>query len=257
MEMKPNQLIIPERLIPSEIDFSDPEERENYKCHVNKYRFAALFCEGRTVLDLACGAGYGSEIIASEGNAASVVGVDRDAETIAHANRHYAARGVSFLCCGYDKLSVKEKFDVVVSINTIEYVQDPVHFVASVRQLLDDAGVFIVSTHITPTTDFNPHTRHDIPYQSAVSLLNRYGFQVTKEYLQVKNFRSSQALYLIRNKNRAGREPQPPRSLIRYYMKNPLKALKRAKSLILNGLSVKTITLYATPLSKGRSRTCR
>jgi 2-polyprenyl-3-methyl-5-hydroxy-6-metoxy-1,4-benzoquinol methylase len=48
--------------------------------HIHRYEFAAALCAGMRVLDLCCGSGYGSEILA--GRADSVHGVDYDAATI-------------------------------------------------------------------------------------------------------------------------------------------------------------------------------
>jgi hypothetical protein len=69
---------------------------------------------------------------------------------------------------------------------------------------------------------------------------------VTAEYVQLKHFKSAQALNLFKHKGAdLGAPAIPRRSLARYYIRNPGKALKRAKSLILDGLCVKTITLHA------------
>ena len=45
------------------------------------------FSPGRRVADVACGEGYGSALLS--GSAASVVGIDADAATVAHARRRY------------------------------------------------------------------------------------------------------------------------------------------------------------------------
>ena len=50
------------------------------------YAFAAGYVQGQRVLDLGCGTGYGSARLAAAG-AASVVGIDSDAKSLAYARR--------------------------------------------------------------------------------------------------------------------------------------------------------------------------
>ena len=59
--------------------------------HWHRYAFARRFVAGRRVADVACGEGYGSALLAE--SAATVVGIDIDAATLAHARSTYASRG--------------------------------------------------------------------------------------------------------------------------------------------------------------------
>ena len=56
--------------------------------HMQRYRMAAKLAEGRDVLDVACGEGYGSSILA--GMAQRVTGVDISPQAVAYAREHYA-----------------------------------------------------------------------------------------------------------------------------------------------------------------------
>ena len=49
--------------------------------HLERYRFARGFADGRRVLDIACGAGYGSQMLAEAG-AETVTGVDLNQDII-------------------------------------------------------------------------------------------------------------------------------------------------------------------------------
>src|SRR6478752_7291717 len=63
--------------------------------HWHRYAFALPLARGRRVLDAACGEGFGSALLASV--AASVQGVDIDAQSVAHARQRYGGAGnVSF-----------------------------------------------------------------------------------------------------------------------------------------------------------------
>jgi cyclopropane fatty-acyl-phospholipid synthase-like methyltransferase len=52
--------------------------------HLHRYAFAAQLVKGKRVLDLACGEGYGSNMLAQE--AESVIGLDIDEKVVYHAS---------------------------------------------------------------------------------------------------------------------------------------------------------------------------
>ena len=54
-----------ERLVPGATDVEPTLQRKMYQEHLNRYLFARSFVRGKRVLDMACGVGYGSEILAA------------------------------------------------------------------------------------------------------------------------------------------------------------------------------------------------
>lgn len=98
-----------------------PEENYWFRRHQVVYEWIASRCRGKRVVDLACGEGYGSDILASQ--AASVVGVDANPEAFEHARLRYQRPNLEFrreLVETYD-----EPCDVVVFCQTIEHIEDP------------------------------------------------------------------------------------------------------------------------------------
>ena len=65
----------------------DPYDPIEASIHVGRYAMALPFASGRRVLDIACGEGYGSSLLAA--CATSVVGVDVAANAVAHAALKY------------------------------------------------------------------------------------------------------------------------------------------------------------------------
>src|SRR5208283_3232186 len=63
--------------------------------HFHRYCLARDLCAGLDVLDVASGEGYGSSILANV--ARSVIGVEIDAESVAHAQEAYRAKNLRFL----------------------------------------------------------------------------------------------------------------------------------------------------------------
>jgi SAM-dependent methyltransferase len=119
-----------------------PAENYWYRRHLVVYDWIAQRCRGLDVVDLACGEGYGTEVLAS--TARSVVGVDANPEAHEHARLKYTRPGIRFvrdLVETYD-----EPADAVVFLQTIEHVQNPGEILDHLRSLLRPGGVAFVST---------------------------------------------------------------------------------------------------------------
>lgn len=145
----------PERIVP------DETEPGIVALHLKRYEFALPSCEGREVLDLGCGVGYGTARIADV--ASRAVGGDVDAESIAYARGRYDRSNVEFVELDATTLPFTDaSFDVVCSFETIEHVDDPAALVREAARVLRRSGKFFVSTpQVDETTHApdNPHHR--------------------------------------------------------------------------------------------------
>ena len=114
--------------------------------HMIRYAFVAPFVQGKHVLDISCGSGYGTQYIALQG-AAEVVGVDIDEPSLEYARRYHANPVVTYLQS--DAHSVPEladqSFDVIVSFETIEHLKHPKDFLLELRRLLRPGGQLFIS----------------------------------------------------------------------------------------------------------------
>jgi len=119
-----------------------PEENYWFQRHLVVYRWIASRVGGRKVVDLACGEGYGSAVLAE--NAVSVVGVDANPEAFEHARLKYSGPKLHF---ERNMIELwKGDVDCVVFLQTIEHVQDPDAVLASIREQIGRDGVAYVST---------------------------------------------------------------------------------------------------------------
>jgi 2-polyprenyl-3-methyl-5-hydroxy-6-metoxy-1,4-benzoquinol methylase len=137
-----------------------PEENYWFRRHLAVYEWIAARVRGLRVLDLACGEGYGSDVLAR--TAATVVGVDANPEAYEHARLRYRRENLRF------ERSLIETFsapaDAVVFLQTIEHLADPDAVLVHARSLAGERGVVFVSTPNVCTLAPKGASRSDNPW---------------------------------------------------------------------------------------------
>ncbi len=159
--------------------------------HMVRYAQAAEWVRpGDTVLDCACGLGYGSAILAARSPAGRVIGVDIDPESVAYARRHFAARyGVEFLASsGTDLAAIPDhSVDMIASFETIEHVEDYHALIAEFARVLKPDGRIVASVPnmwVDETgRDPTPHHFHAFDWERFRAAFDS-GFIVEARYRQ-------------------------------------------------------------------------
>lgn len=117
-----------------------------YLRHVFAYKYArAQARKTDIVLEVGCGDGYGTCLLADA--VAETVAIDVDPRTVAHAERRHASDTCRFQ--HYDGVRIpfdEASFDLVVSMQVIEHVEDDHHFVAEACRVLKPGGRFLLTT---------------------------------------------------------------------------------------------------------------
>jgi SAM-dependent methyltransferase len=116
-----------------------PVENYWFRRHLVVYEWIAARCAGLKVVDMACGEGYGADVLARR--AREVTGVDANLEAFEHARLKYTRPGVRFVRNMIELYA--EPCDVVVCLQTIEHVPDPEGVLQHFREM---AGTVYVST---------------------------------------------------------------------------------------------------------------
>jgi 2-polyprenyl-3-methyl-5-hydroxy-6-metoxy-1,4-benzoquinol methylase len=156
---------------------------ENYwfRRHEAAYEFLAPQVAGRTVLEVGCGEGYGTNLLA--GAARTVLGIDYDALTAAHAAECYPAAG--FARANLAALPVRTGcVDVVATLQVIEHVWNHAEFVAECRRVLPPGGRLMVTTPNRLTfspgldTPVNPFHTKEFTAAELTELIAAHGFAI-------------------------------------------------------------------------------
>ncbi|MHB8752284.1 MAG: class I SAM-dependent methyltransferase [Aggregatilineales bacterium] len=119
-----------------------------YFDHMRRYLFAQQYVAGRRVLDIACGTGYGGDVL-RRGGARQVIGMDISREAVAYAERRWKAASspAHFVQADANRLPLSDgSLDVIVSFETLEHLAEPRRFLDEAKRILASDGALIVST---------------------------------------------------------------------------------------------------------------
>jgi lipopolysaccharide biosynthesis protein/SAM-dependent methyltransferase len=113
--------------------------------HLHRYQLAKTLAAGRNVLDIACGEGYGTDILAA--TAKSVVGVDISAVAVEHAKSCYSEPRITFKVGSATDIPIPDaSVDMVVSFETIEHLEDHDGMMKELRRVLRPDGLLLISS---------------------------------------------------------------------------------------------------------------
>jgi SAM-dependent methyltransferase len=168
-----------ERVIPGQVD------TDLWNEHRARYMFASRFCCNKSVLDVGCGAGYGSDEMAQ--TASRVLGLDVSAEALQYARDHYRRTNLAFIRAPCDAMPIRDAcFDLVVAFEVIEHLDDWENFLKEARRVLTPCGQLIISTpnksyyaESRRQTGPNPFHEHEFEFEEFQGELSRFFPQVS------------------------------------------------------------------------------
>lgn len=228
-----------ERIIPEQATLDDITGQFSLKLHIERYEFAEKHLRPGRLLDIACGVGYGTFLIAEKSNKTTIaIGVDLSREAIEYANTHYAHVKIQFREQDAMTFSDEEGFDSIVSLETIEHVADPLNLITHLLNLLRPGGVFIASVPTTPSMDVIPYHLHDFTEHSYRKMMINHG---VKEINYLRQIQSYKLIKTLKREESRMRDLRP--NLLNYYFKKPLALVKRLWSTIRYGFTNRYLTV--------------
>jgi 2-polyprenyl-3-methyl-5-hydroxy-6-metoxy-1,4-benzoquinol methylase len=152
--------------------------------HLHRYAYAMQFVQNKRVLDLACGEGYGSRLLAR--TAESVVGVDIDEQAVRHAGNKYIKNNLRFKKGSITNIPIEGRsiFDVIICFEALEHIDDHEKLVKEVKRLLTGDGIFIVST--SNKWAYSDEPKHKNPFPVHGLYLDEFTELFEKYFKQVK-----------------------------------------------------------------------
>jgi len=151
---------------------------------ISRYIFSSQFVEGRLVLDIGCGIGYGASYLKRRG-AYEVVACDYSEEAIISGRAHYKQEGLHFMRLDAQQLPFRTAcFDVVIALEIIEHLNGWQAFPAECKRVLNESGILICSTPNREVSSFG-HQEPLSSYHVKEFSVNEFRQLLSKHFEQI------------------------------------------------------------------------
>lgn len=155
-----------------------------FVAHLSIYAFAVRYARAARVLDVGCGAGYGSEFVRGAG-ASEVIGLDLDRRNIRYATRRYPR--VQFREANAERLPRDlGSFDLILASNVLEHLHD-VNPALDAMRVMARGRVIIAVPPIVDEASLRANEA--IPYHRSNHMMTRWIEMLGSRFASVKTFR--------------------------------------------------------------------
>jgi SAM-dependent methyltransferase len=137
-----------------------------------RYGWAAGYCRGKDVLEIACGTGPGLGLLQSI--ARRLVAGDISRDILERARAHYGARIDLRVMDARSLPFPDESLDVIIIFEALYYVPDAAAFAAECQRVLRPCGHVLIASANKDLADFNP-SPYSFVYYGVVELRALFG----------------------------------------------------------------------------------
>lgn len=151
---------------------------ENTIEHLHRYAIALEYCKDKEILDIACGEGYGTQLLSKVAKRA--IGMDISAEAIRHASSKYVNQNISFQVAEAHNIPLSDcSIDVVVSFETIEHHDKHEDMIKEIIRILRPDGLLILSSpdkkYYSQIRNYtNPFHVKELTKDELIELISKY-----------------------------------------------------------------------------------
>ena len=229
-----------ERIYPAGGSRETISGNETLQLHLQRYHFAGRHLLPGIIADVACGAGYGSFLLATEygKDIDRIIAIDNSPTAIDYCKSFYLHNKIDYELKDVFDFRPMDPVNTVISLETIEHLTNPDRFVKHYSLILAKGGRFIASAPVTPSMDANPFHQNDFTIKSFKKLFTSAGLVEIASLIQIQQYR---AFTMISKKE--GRSQDLRKGLAVYYLKNPRKFFSRLKSLFTDGFTNKYLVV--------------
>ena len=227
-----------ERIVPDELRAGEATGEETLRLHMGRYQFAQQHLIRGSLLDIACGVGYGTRLLSENSLITTALGVDIDDGAVQYAAKRYATARLSYVRSDALQFSSSQTFDNIVSLETIEHVDDPRAVFAHFVGLLAPGGRLIASVPVTPSVDGNPHHKTNFSVRSFRAMGIAFSLKFVNSLTQLQPF----SPWAVATRQEA-RAAHMRRDLARFYLSNPSHLMLRVWSTLTVGFVNKYLTV--------------
>jgi len=172
-------------------------EKRLHEDHVERYRFASRFANGKRILDIACGPGYGSQLLLDAG-ATEVHAVDISAKMVEYARKTYPEPRIRFQVGDIRFYRSERPYDLITCFETIEHLPQYREAIDTLYEALKPGGRLYISSpnRLITTPDAraltdkpkNPFHTQEFTIGELQGLLAEKGFDVQAEPIHGQRF---------------------------------------------------------------------
>jgi 2-polyprenyl-3-methyl-5-hydroxy-6-metoxy-1,4-benzoquinol methylase len=181
-----------ERVIPGETNVI------NLQKHIARYNLALQFSQGKEVLDIACGTGYGSNLLSLV--AERVTGIDRCKWAIDFAKENYQNKKINFQTKDFYKQF--GQYDTVVCFETVEHLRSIKKTENKVLEWLKPGSFFVFSVPLNEEPDYNAYHFHQFDLKGAKTLFSKIStigelIQTGSNFTSIDDYQNQRFSYYI------------------------------------------------------------
>jgi len=176
--------------------------------HLTAYKYAKTFAEGKSVLEIGCGTGYGSNYLKQFVSDITAIDVSKKCTNYCHTK--YKKTELNFIQASFLDIPLKDNsVGAAVSFQVIEHIEPEKvrNYLSEIKRVLENEGVFIVSTpnkklRLLPfQKPRNPEHKKEYNYMEFKKALSN-----VFENVEVNGLKGSKEIQLI-ERNRCKQNP--------------------------------------------------